>query len=340
MSRSHQARHARRRPPKSVREPRAPRQREVSSSRGKRALRYVLIALGVIVLLAAGVAAYAYSRVSGHLSLSKMDRKAVAAVLDAAPDANSGETTDTATYILLLGNDRRPNQGWTRSDTIILARLDPETRSVSMVSIPRDTRVDVPGHGTTKINHASAYGGPALSIQTVKQFTGLPIHHYVQIDFEGFQQIVDAVGGVTINVDRPVMSMDGSTTIVPAGLQNLNGEQALLFVRNRHSYASGDFARMKNQQTFLLALAKKMSQQRNFARLPGILDATSQHIKTDMSVTQLVEMASDYRGVSASTLHTASVPGKTATIGGVSYVLADEAATAALFADLGDGGLK
>ncbi|MDP3630581.1 MAG: LCP family protein [Actinomycetota bacterium] len=293
------------------------------------ALKYALIALAALLVVAIGVGTYMYFDVSNQLSPPEIDRQAVAAVLDAPPESN--ESTDTATYILLLGNDRRENQGWTRSDTIILARLDAETNSVSMVSIPRDTRVDVPGYGTTKINHSSAYGGPALAIETVKQFTGLPIHHYVEVDFEGFEQIVDAVGGVRVNVQVPVGS-------VSAGLQTLNGEDALAWVRDRHGYASGDFARMKNQQTFLLALAKQVSKSDNFAKLPSILNATSKHIKTDMSVPKLMSMASDYRGLDSSTLRTASVPGKTATINGVSYVLADKAATVAMFADLADGG--
>jgi LCP family protein required for cell wall assembly len=266
-----------------------------------------------------------------------MDREAVAAVLDAPPDLNSTESTDTGTYVLLLGNDRRASQGWARSDTIMLARLDAKTDSVSMVSIPRDTRVEVPGHGTTKINHASSYGGPALAIQTVKLFTGLPVHHYVQVDFEGFEQIVNAVGGVRINVRVPVKA--GDRVLVSAGLQTLNGKNALLYVRDRKGYASGDFARINNQQTFLLALAKQIAKTNNFARLPGILDATSKHVETDMSITKLVNMAARYRGIDSSTLRTATVPGKTGTINGVSYVLADEAATAALFADLADGGL-
>lgn len=343
MSTSHHPRHARR--ASTVRSPRPRSATSATAAAGRPgllrrvpALRYILIAVLSVGVAALAALTYAYFRVAGQLSPSSIDRAAIEAVLDAPPDLTSSETTDTGTYILLLGNDRRTGQGWTRSDTIILARLDSTTNSVSMVSIARDTRVDVPGHGLTKINHSSAYGGPALTIQTLKQFSGLPVHHYVQIDFEGFERIVDSVGGVSINVQVPVMA--GDRVLVPAGSQLLNGSQALLYVRDRKGYASGDFARMKNQQTFLLALAKKMSQQRNFARLPGILDSTSQHIETDLSITELVGLASDYRGISASTLHAASVPGKTATIGGVSYVIADEASAAALFADLADGGLS
>ncbi len=299
--------------------------------------RQVLVGLAVLVLLVAVGAAVAYFSISSRLSPSDTDLEAVEAVLDSTEPTASVEPTNTVTYILLLGNDRREGQSWARSDTIILARLDSATESVSLVSIPRDTRVTVPGYGTTKINHAAAYGGPALAIETVQLFTGLPIHHYVELDFEGFEQIVDAVGGVDVDVE---VSVEYEGVYVAAGSQTLNGEEALTWIRDRSGYASGDFARMENQQAFLLALAEEMTKSSNLSRLPSILNETSKHIQTDLSVAELVSLVSDYSGIDASTMYTASVPGTTGTIDGVSYVLADEEATAALFADLEDGGLS
>ena len=115
-----------------------------------------------------------------------------------------------------------------------------------------------------KITHANVYGGPALAIQTVKDFTGLPINHYMEVDFEGFVKLVDIVGGVTVKLDRPINDKKGASssggvsnvTYIPAGKQTLNGQQALTFVRSR-KFLDGDFTRIKHQQQFMIALLKK-----------------------------------------------------------------------------------
>lgn len=308
-----------------------------SHSKGRRIAFWTIGVLLVLILAVGGYALFMYFRITNQMAPSKGELKAIRSELDGISES-SAETT--ASYILLLGNDRRSSKGWARSDTIAIARLDPDTKQVSILSIPRDSRVAVPGHGMTKINHAAAYGGPALTIKTVKALTGLPIHHYVQIDFEGFESIVDAVGGVTMNVDRQVLSGNGAV-LVHTGTQNLSGKQALLVVRNRHSYAQGDFARMRNQQLFLLALAQKMSQSDNYARLPKILTATSNNIQTDMQVGEILDYGATYRGrLNSQTMKSASAPGYTKTIDRVSYVILKDAEFQALIGDMVDGGFE
>jgi LCP family protein required for cell wall assembly len=287
--------------------------------------------LGILGLaLASGL--YYYFSVAGNLKPPAADAKEIEQALDAPPKTG---VESNFTYVLILGNDRKPGESRARSDTIIVARLDKRDNSVLMLSIPRDTRVEVPGHGTTKINHASSYGGIPLSIETVKNFTGLPINHYVEIDFEGFAAVVDALGGVTMNVERTSVYTGG---VVNKGTQVLNGKEALAVVRNRKGYADGDFARMRNQQAFLLALAKKMSEPANIAKIPNVMNKVSDDATTDLSVPEVVSLVRQYgSGLTASRMNAYSMPGTTGTIGGVSYVLATQPAAGELFAAIGRG---
>lgn len=302
----------------------------------KRWLVGAAVAVAVLVVGVASYAAYKYFVLSSRLRADAEELKAIEAVLDDFEAPVEDGPVDTGQYILLLGNDRREGQGWTRSDTIMIARLDAETHSVSMLSIPRDSYTAVEGHGMTKINHASAYGGPELMIQTVKELTGLPIHHYVEIDFQGFGQVVDALGGVEMTVDEPVV--DGGKVLLSPGTQVLSGYEALLFVRNRKAYADGDFSRMRNQQALLFAMVKKASDDTNFARLPGILDSISRHLKTDWTVPELMSVASEYRGIGSDDMRMKTLPGAAQRIDGVSYVVIDEAQAELLYEDLADGG--
>jgi len=240
-------------------------------------------------------------------------------------------------YILLLGSDARPGQRHARSDSIVIARLDAESGSVALLSIPRDTRVKVPGHGTTRITNANAFGGPALAITTVKQYTGLPIDHYVELNFAGFARVVDALGGVTVVVDKAINDKHGANTggvsnvtRIPAGTQTLKGDAALTYVRARH-ISGGDFGRIAHQQVFLKALASQALSLEKLPRLPAVIGAAADNIETDMSVATILGLANEWAGFDGSSMTSYSAPGKTGTIGGASYVLPDVAKSQALF---------
>ena len=155
--------------------------------------------------------------------------------------------------ILLLGVDHRGAVTGGRSDTQILVRLDPRTGTVSMLSLPRDLRTDVPGVGVTKLNAAYAYGGAALALRTIHQLTGVPINHFVTIDFSGFWKVVDILGGVYLPVDHRYYvpaSADYKSIDLQPGYQLVRAKQALNWVRFRHDQ-KGDFTRMVRQQLFL-----------------------------------------------------------------------------------------
>src|SRR4249920_985804 len=168
--------------------------------------------------------------------------------------------------ILILGSDKRANEPEDpgRSDTTILLRLDPGQDAISLMSIPRDLKVEIPGVGTDKFNAACAYGGPKLALQVVKELTGLPINHVVNVDYLGFVRAVDAIGCVYVDVDRryyhsnvglPVSEQYAEINVQP-GYQLLCGKKALQYVRYRHT--DTDIVRAARQQDFLSAARQRV----------------------------------------------------------------------------------
>ncbi|MGI8749777.1 MAG: LCP family protein [Thermoleophilaceae bacterium] len=162
--------------------------------------------------------------------------------------------------ILLLGSDRRPKDSTdggagtgARSDTIILARLDPKRKATALMSLPRDLRVQIPGRGTAKLNEAYDLGGPALTLRTVKDLTGLPINHVINVDFGGFERAVNAIGCIYVDVDRRYFndSAEYAYINVPSGYQRLCGQQALQYARFRHE--DSDLVRGVRQQEVIRA---------------------------------------------------------------------------------------
>ncbi|WP_169806807.1 LCP family protein [Actinomadura macra] len=186
---------------------------------------------------------------------------------------------------LLIGSDRRadqPSMG-ARADTIMLVHLSGRGDRVSVIAIPRDGWVAVPGHGTTKINAAFAYGGPPLLIRTIEQLTGVRVDHYAALDFGGFVKMTDALGGVDVTVTKRTHDPMHDRTW-PAGHQHLNGVEALDFVRQRWNLPAGDLDRIKRQQAFLHALADKAMDTRNPIKLDRFVRATTRSVTVDDSV--------------------------------------------------------
>lgn len=304
----------------------------------KRALVIAAVAVALLVFAAAVWAYIDYRAMSNDLKLSAEVRKAVEQQLSPAPSPKE------PVYLLILGLDKRPKEKYGRTDTILLARLDPKTKTVKLLSIPRDSRVPVEGHGLDKINAAGAYGGPALAIKTVKDFTGLLVNHYLEIDFQGFADVVNAMGGVRIDVDRSFDDINGANTggvsnvtHIDKGYQKLNGQQSLTYVRARHPFADGDFTRMKHQQTFIAAVAKQSLSAANLPKLPSVARAASTNMKSDMSLGDLIALVSEFRGVGKDSIKSYTLPSHPAMIGGISYMLTDTANAKLLIGDFRNG---
>lgn len=226
-------------------------------------------------------------------------------------------------YMLLLGTDGRPGETSYRSDTIILARIDPSNKAVTLVSIPRDTMVTIDGYGTQKINAAHAYGGAAGVVNAVNELCGVEISHYAEVSFDGLVSVVDALGGVEVDVPDMINDHKAGDVVIETGLQTLNGEEALAFCRSR-KFVDGDYSRMRHQRIFIQALAKTVLEKTNPTNITQLIDSISGMVATDMSIDQIASLANEMRGMDTNEMYSCNVPSTTATVDGISYVVADE----------------
>jgi LCP family protein required for cell wall assembly len=215
--------------------------------------------------------------------------------------------------MLLLGIDAREDEGMARSDSIILASVDPRSKQVSLLSIPRDTRVNIPGHGWDKINSATVYGGPELSTKVVSSLLGVSVKYYVLADFSGFKDIVDALGGVMLDVDQDMYDvLDGDRTDVinlTMGVQRLDGDKALQYVRYR-KYDLADIDRTKYQQKFLIALAKEILQPSSIPKLPRLIPEINRYVKTNLSMSDMLKMTTAAKSLESFNIVAQTLPGR------------------------------
>ncbi|MDQ6467874.1 LCP family protein [Exiguobacterium acetylicum] len=193
--------------------------------------------------------------------------------------------------VLLLGVDQRPGERG-RSDSIMVMTLNPTRNESRLISIPRDTKVDIVGHGTNdKINHAYAFGGPEMTIKTVEKFLNIPINYYAEINMEGFTSLVDAVGGVTVNND---LDFTVSGTHFPVGKVNLDGKSALKFTRMRYEDPRGDFGRQMRQREVIAQVANKLSSDVSVSNFNAIMDVVGKNAQTNVSFKPMRTLAFDY----------------------------------------------
>ena len=303
-------------------------------------LRKALIGLGVcVVLLIAGVFA-----VGLYLQNKLGDQ------IDRIPDAFEGldnrpDKSGDAINILLMGSDRRSEEqttggdakadswipGEQRSDTLMVLHISGDRESASVVSIPRDSYVTIPGHGENKINAAFSYGGPSLAVETVENLTALRIDHVALIDWEGFERLTDALGGVTVTVPETVRDTQNDRTW-KKGEQELDGAEALLYVRQRYGLPGGDFDRINRQQAFLRSLLSKTLSNDTLTsptKLYDVLDAVTANLSVDEDwpVGDMRDLAWSLRGLRTGDVDFTTVPLKgTGMIGGASVVLLDKPA--------------
>lgn len=223
--------------------------------------------------------------------------------------------------ILLLGVDRRGNEA-ARADTIMVALVDKKSASVKLLSIPRDTYTQVSGHGRTKINHAYAYGGEKLMLETVNKLLGLNIEKYVVADFQGFVNIVDILGGVRMNVEKRMYYPPEGIDLMP-GDQVLDGDKALQYVRFR-SDGKGDIGRVARQQEFLKQLADKALQISTVWKIPDLIKEASRSIETNLSIPEMISLGNTFKNIDTSAIEAKTLPGWPDYINEISYWIPDE----------------
>lgn len=239
--------------------------------------------------------------------------------------ADSDVTRDPF-YTLLLGTDGRPGDTSYRADSIILARVDPKAKQVTLISIPRDTKIEYKG-STMKINAAHSYDGAEGMVNAVNELCGVEISHYAEISFDGMKTLVDAVGGIDINATDGVDDPEAGPVTIEPGQQHMDGEAALTYCRARHQYADGDYTRMRHQRQVIGALANAVLNNMDITRLPGVIESLSDMVVTDLSVQDIVALANAMRGMDTDNMWSANLPswaGEDTYIDGQSYVFVYE----------------
>ena len=232
-------------------------------------------------------------------------------------------------YMLLMGTDGSAERDESgdfgdsyRTDSIMLARIDPVNKKVTLVSLHRDTMIDYGDeYGINKLNAAHVFGGPELSVKTVSKLAGVDISHYAEINFDGFREIVDALGGVEVDVPMTIDDEDAGGHL-DAGLQTLNGDQALILCRARHAYdeiGPGDEYRAANQRLVMAAIAKKLLSA-DVATMASTVQTLSKYVTTDLGVTDIIGLAQNMQGLDPSTdIYSAMEPTTSKYVDGVWY---------------------
>lgn len=194
--------------------------------------------------------------------------------------------------VLMLGVDEREGDSG-RSDTMIVLTVNPNNNSVKMLSIPRDTMTEIVGKGKEdKINHAYAFGGVQMSVDTVENFLDIPIDYYVKINMEGFKDIIDTVGGINVEND---LAFKVEAFSFPAGKIHLNGEEALAFIRMRYDDPNGDFGRQERQRQVIQAVIKEGASISSLSKAPDIFQAIGSNVKTNLTFEEMISIQKNYK---------------------------------------------
>lgn len=226
-------------------------------------------------------------------------------------DVLSPTTFDEPFYMLLIGSDERLEDAsaGARSDTNIVARIDAPNNTVTLISIPRDTQIDLDGYGEVKFNAAYSYGGLEGVIKEANQLLGVNISHFATVNFEELVQLVDAIGGVDVEVPERIDDPDAGDVVIEAGQQHLDGEAALVFARSR-AYVDGDFTRTSNQRLLIESIVDKVLSM-PATDLPGIIQAGAQCVTTDLTVNDLFGLVTQFQSVGDITMYSCMVPSET-----------------------------
>ena len=242
---------------------------------------------------------------------------------------------DKATVMIMGVDERADDVG--RSDTLMIATLDPDKNQAALLSVPRDTRVKIKGHGFDKINAAYAYGGRKLTQETIESLLNTHIDHYIKINVHGFTKIIDALGGIDIDVEKRMYYEDpwdddgGLYIDLQPGMQHMDGKTAITYVRYRDE--EGDIGRIKRQQNFMKAVMDKLVSPTIIPKLPAIVSAVSDSVETDMSVSEILSFLGTLQDAKDNGLKSEMLPGKPVYIEGISYWVPDISKTRQILAN-------
>lgn len=237
---------------------------------------------------------------------------------------------DRKTTILAMGVDSNgrnadPFKG-TRSDTMILAALDPKTKTIGALSIPRDSKVYIAGNrGIDKINAAHAYGGPEAAVETVENTLGVDVDHYILVDYHGLKELIKALGGVEVYVEKRMKYTDFTGKLfvdLQPGKQLLDADHAEQYLRFRHD-PEGDIGRMRRQQWFMRGVLERLKSPSIVLKLPQLIQLAQKYVKTDMNLGQMMQLAGFVKGIDFNKIQISTLPGGPSSHGYISYWIID-----------------
>jgi LCP family protein required for cell wall assembly len=245
-------------------------------------------------------------------------------------------------YVLVIGSDARPDQAIEsqRADSLHILSINPAEHRASIVGIPRDSYVEIPGVGQNKIDAALFYGGPDLVVQTVEQLTGLKMDYWAMTGFASFEQMVDDVDGLVVDVPF-AMSDEASKAFLDPGVQRLDGDNALAFARNRHDLPAGDFGRSEDQGLLMLSALAQFKKEFNQdpARLLAWVASFVRHGTTSLSLDEVLDLAFTGTTINANKVANAVLPGGVGMVGTLSVVTLNQDTLDAISKDLADDGI-
>ena len=327
-----------------------PKSSQTSSSRRRlpKWLKITIVSLLVVANLVVLAVLWAINTGQGLLATAATDSR-VSEVLDEA-------TGDDLTF-LVIGSDSRAGlddltnfgtAGGARGDVIMLVRFDSSTSAAQILSVPRDLYVDIAGHGQNRINAAYAFGGPSLMVETIRENLGVEVNHYVELDFVGFESLVDELGGIEFWFPYPARDLKSGLD-VDAGTQTLDGNTALAYARSRKyqelqngtwvSVSADDIGRTKRQQEVVRAIVAELKRPGSITEAGDIAAAMAEHMTIDstLALSSVANLAWTFKWILTGTMEGATLPTHGATIDGRSVLVADEPEASAMLANFRSG---
>ncbi|CCH68961.1 putative transcriptional regulator [Phycicoccus elongatus Lp2] len=269
--------------------------RRSERSRGRRwGLRILAVFLGLVFLVVAllgGFALFLNHKVDSNVKREALLPSQAGAASPSTPEELSAQALiaqSKGTNVLLVGSDARPGDTFSRSDVMVLVHIPEDKSKVYLIHFPRDLWVSIPGHGQAKLNASYAFGGAPLLVQSMQNLIGVRIDHVVKTDFNGFEAMTDAVGGVTVYAEEASGATGNGGVDIKQGWNTLNGKQALVFVRERYQLSEGDISRGKRQMAFVKALLMKTISPEvitNPGKIAQFTDAATKNLIVDETMT-------------------------------------------------------
>ncbi|WP_042354044.1 LytR family transcriptional regulator [Bacillus rubiinfantis] len=285
----------------------------------KKKRKWLRITGVVLLVLLIGIGGYAFSVYKSLTDAVDTMHKPLDRKSDKRTEEVSLQNQEPFSVLLLGVDQRKGDKG--RSDTMIVLAVNPELKSVKMLSIPRDTRTEIVGKGTMdKINHAYAFGNEEMSMNTVEHFLDIPIDYYIKVNMEGFKEIVDAVGGITVNND---LDFSQGGYHFPKGQVTLDGKKALEYTRMRKEDPQGDFGRQHRQREIIQGVLREGASLSSLTNYRSIFSALGNNVRTNLSFDQMMDIQKNYR-TAAGSVDQMTIKGSGTKINGIYYYIVSD----------------